>query len=190
MAELSTDDVEQFTGGRLSADDDETQRLLDAALAEARRYVGWHVSPPISDDTIVLDGPGGRLLWLPTQKLNTLTSVTEDGTELDITTLTWSGESGQQVRVRKTSHRQWTCQYQGIEVVMDHGYTEVEAASWRQAVLLMVDQMATGGRSDAALITKKVDDVQYQWADVSADQALTSVVAILDGYAVGQVAFA
>jgi hypothetical protein len=39
--------VEAFTEGRLNRDDAETQRQLDAALAAARGYCGWHVTPVV-----------------------------------------------------------------------------------------------------------------------------------------------
>ena len=75
-------------------------------------------------------------------------------------------------------------------MVITHGYTETEAADWRQAVLTMVDLMSTGGRPDNELVVKKVDDVQYQWTPATgADQALLSVASTLDGYQVGQVFF-
>lgn len=77
MAELSPDDVQDFTSGRLSSSDPEVARMLEAALVAARRYCGWVVTPVVTDDAITLDGPGSRILVLPTRKLVTLTSVSE-----------------------------------------------------------------------------------------------------------------
>src|SRR5512139_2808016 len=184
MAELSVDDVIQYTGGRL-ADDDETQRLLDTALSVARRYCGWHVSPVVEDAEIVMDGPGGTELFPPTRKIVELTEVVNDGVALAV------GGSGVTLDVVvpasapwKIVHLTgtWSVEYNGVELTMSHGYTEVEAADWRHAVLSMVDQMgSTTGRSDADLVSKQVDDVVYRWGPL-AEQALYAVKPILDNY--------
>lgn len=191
MPELSAADVEAFTGGRLVDDDGsgppgETTRMLQAALAVARREVGWPVSPVV-DVSLVLDGPGARVLHLPTRRLTELAAVSEDGTVLDVERLEWS-ESGW---VRKLSGGCWTARYRGLSVEMTHGYTEDEAADWRQAILAMVDQMSlvpvgVGGRSAADLTRKKIDDVEHQWSDgkyaALADSVLWSVTHIIDQY--------
>ena len=85
--ELTADDVEAFTGGRLSADAAETQRLLDAAVAAARRHCGWHVCPVWTDHHIVVDGHGGRVLRLPTRHLLAVGDVTDSGFSVDVDTL-------------------------------------------------------------------------------------------------------
>lgn len=184
--ELTVDDVETFTGGRLSADNAETERLLDAAVAAARRYCGWHVCPVWASHQLVLDGVGGRVLRLPTKHLLAIDDLIEDGTSIDPDTLHWSVEG----TIRKPGGRVWTHLYRGVDVVITDGFTEEEAADWRQAVLTMVDLMSTGGRPDNELVMKKVDDVQYQWTPATgADQALLSVASTLDGYQAGQVFF-
>ena len=197
MAELTAADVDLYTGGRLLANDPEVQRTLSAALTIARREVGWHVSPVI-EETVVLDGPGSRILNLPTRRLITLTSIEEDGTPLTLSDLTWSagGPPGlleRPVSVRKRSRGWWSCDYQAVEVTMTHGYTEEEAADWRQAILQMVDQMSvatTAGRGDADLVTKRIDDVSYTWGAVSAGaDALTSMNSILDDYRLPRLEF-
>ena len=58
MAELSVNDLEAHTNGRLSASDPNTQNVLDAALQEVRNHCKWHVSPVITEDNQMLDGPG------------------------------------------------------------------------------------------------------------------------------------
>jgi hypothetical protein len=106
-----------------------------------------------------------------------------------VTKLRWSaggppGGRGRPVGVRKRSDGWWSCHYQAITVVMDHGYTEVEAADWRYAVLSMVNQMAmvSSGVSDDMLIRKTVDDVTYGFASpfsAVAEEAVGSVSRIL-----------
>ena len=184
--ELTADDVEAFTGGRLSADAAETQRLLDAAVAAARRHCGWHVCPVWADHHLVVDGHGGRVLRLPTRRLLAVGDVIDDGVSVDVDTLVWSVDG----LVRKPDGGRWSHRYQSVDVIITHGYTDTEAADWRQAVLTMVDLMSTGGRPDNELVMKKVDDVQYQWTPATgADQALLSVASTLDGYQAGQVFF-
>lgn len=190
MAELSGADVEEFTQGRLP-DDDDTALKLKAALIAARRAVGWHVSP-VKTETITLDGPGSRILWLPARKVVALTSVEEDGVDLDVTRLSLSAGDGpyrsRPLALRKKSGGFWTDQYGGVVIEMQYGYTEAEATDWRQAILQMVDQigMATAGFSEMNLSRKTVDDVTYQWANpytAMADEAVGSVYHILCDYA-------
>lgn len=200
MPELSPTDVASFTGGRLAADDPEVQKMLNAALAAARRHCGWHVSPVLTDDPVVIDGPGSRILNLPTRKVLDITSITEDDTVLDVTGVRWSaggppGALARPTSARKKSNGWWSCNYQGIEVVMTHGYTEAEAADWRYAVLSMVDQMGqllTSGRGEGDLLSKKVDDVTYRWADpyaTAADSAIYSVGSVLCNFELPHVEF-
>jgi len=146
VAELTVDDVIQYTQGRL-ADDDETARMLAAALAAARQYCGWHVSPVKTGVDLVVDGPCSRILALPTRKLLDVTAVTEDTIVLDIAALEWS----QIGSVRKTSGAYWSCTYQSIAITIDHGFTEVEAADWRDAVLSAVNRasLQVAGRQTA-----------------------------------------
>jgi hypothetical protein len=164
VAELDTTDVETFTGGRLSANDDNTEAVLAAALAAARRYCGWHVSPVREDDEFTLDGPGGILLSLPTRALIELSEVIEDGVTLTVANLDVSKTTG---TVQKHPRARWTSRNGAIAVTMTHGYTEDQAADWRRAVLQLADSMAAeaaGQRESADLTSKKVDDVEYQWA--------------------------
>lgn len=200
MPELAATDVASFTRGRLVADDPEVQRMLDAALRAARRYCGWVVNPIVTDDAVTLDGPGSRILNLPTRKLIELTSLTENDVAVDPSTVRWTagGPPGileRPVSVRKKSHSWWTPYYQGIDVVMTHGYDDNEAADWRYAVLSMVDQMGqtlVSGHGEMDLVSKKVDDVTYRWADpyaTAAESALYSVNSIFERYCLPHVEF-
>lgn len=186
MGELTTADVTAFTKGRLTGGD--AQRFLDAALAVARRECMWHVTPVRDQDTLTLDGPGKSLLSLPTRKLLALDELSENGVAADVTKLTWS-ETGS---VRKASGYCWSGKYRSISVKMTHGFTETEAADWRNAVLSMVDAMSqmpiptTGGRSDNELTRKKVGEVEYMWSDGKllelAEKAMYSVSSVIDWY--------
>ena len=181
MAELSVDDVEAYTGGRLSASSDETQRLLDAALAAARSEVGWHVSPVKKGDVMVLDGPGWcqHKLRLPTMNIVKLNKITENDVELDLTNIK---VSKQVPWLLVRHHGYWTHREAAIEIDVDHGFPEEQCADWRQAVLAMVSDMASvvaTGRADSDLASKQVDVVTYDW---NPNPGLSSVSNILQGY--------
>lgn len=201
MAELTPTDVQTYTSGRLSASNDQVQQMLDAALRIARRHVGWHVSPVLSEDPVTLDGPDSRILWLPTRKLVALHAVVENGKTLDTTKIAISAGDGpmqdRPVALRKRSGAFWTSNYGGIEVTMTHGYTEAEAIDWRRSILTMVDQMsllpvsASMGVSEFGLSSIRVDDVAYGYRayDAMAEQVLFSVQSVLSDYALPKMEF-
>jgi hypothetical protein len=126
--------VSTYTEGRL-ADDDRTELLLEAALAAARRYCGWHVTPS-RQDTITVDGNGRGLLLLPTMHMTALTSLTEDGDTVDLSTVSWAARG---VIVR---NRPFTYKLAGITAVITHGYDD--APDWEMAVLSAVDRGSFG----------------------------------------------
>lgn len=153
-----------------------TQDLLDAALVAARRYCGWSVSP-VETVTLTVDGPGGRVLSLPTLNLIALTAVVEEGVTLDVTDLDVSRRKG---TVEKYPFGCWSDRSGAITVTMQHGFTEAEAADWRRAVIRLVGLMkldATSQRDSADLVRKKIDDVEYQWAEgiISGDERLSAM---------------
>lgn len=193
MAELSAADVQTYTNGRLQATNGEVQRMLDAALSVARREVGWHVSPPRTD-TITLDGPDSKVLWLPTLKIQSITSITEDDVVLDLSKVKQSAGDGpglpRRVSLRKASKKYWTGEYSGIVVVMSHGFPEAEVADWRQSILSMVDEMSLvpvsggSGMSEFGLAQKRVDDVDYRFNAYStlASQVVFSISNVLEDF--------
>lgn len=185
MSELTTDDVETFTGGRLSASNPVVQDILDAALVRARNYTGWPVSPVVVADVATFDGPGGRELFLHTGKIVSVTSVVENGKTVDPSSYVVSSNVP---RMLYRKNGCWTREYAGITVTYTHGFTEVEAADWRRAILMLVDRMARSQqvitRSEDDLKRKKVQEVEYEWIDWSAaaDREITSVESIIDHY--------
>jgi len=168
MAELTPIDLESFTKGRLPRNDYETRRVLSAAQRVVRNYCNWHVSPVRINETLILDGPGdwggwgvgagyvnggtyygsggalqrvrvgGQVLMLPTKRLQNIASLVEDGIPLDISALQFD----QVGNVVKTTHQRWSVNMRGIVVTFTHGWTEDEAADWRQIVLMVADRMS------------------------------------------------
>lgn len=189
MAELTTADVEQYTKGRLAEADPETQRLLAAALRAVRTYCGWHVTPVQTDTGVVIDGPGSRLLSLPTLQLAQLQAVTENGTTLNVSDLYWSVAG----LVRKKSGACWSGRYGSIIVTMQHGYDD--ASDWQQGVLELVDRLSevqgTVVGNSGPLARKRVDDVEYQWAlSVGNNSSLFDLInhTLIDNYKLEPVA--
>lgn len=160
--DLTVVDVENYTKGRLSRDDPETQRALDAALARVRNYCGWHVSP-VKTETMIKDGTNDRWLFLPTQKIVEITSVTECGTALDLTTVKQSADA-MGILVKTCGH--WRHGFSNIEIELSHGYTAAEAADFREAVLSLIDQASftIGEGRNGPLLSKRVDDVELTWS--------------------------
>lgn len=143
-----------------------------AALAAARRYCGWIVTPPV-EEVITVDGPGGRVLSLPTMQLTEVTAVVEDGTALDVTTLRWSVTRGQ---IYKKSGACWTSAAGAISVSMTHGYET--APDFDAAVAQASLSLASAGtRTDLALKSKKVDDVTYEWYQMASSYLPESLLA-------------
>lgn len=180
MAELTTSDLEDYTDGRLVHTDSRTALWLSAALNSARHFCGWYVCPVVTDDVVVVDGPGGYILSLPTLQLTTLTSITELGIDLDITKLDVSVNKG---TVKKYPCRHWTDRDGGISVKMTHGFTEDQASDWRLGVLQFADLLSTEAfgasplRDNPNLISKRIDDVIYTWSEklIAVNDQLSSI---------------
>lgn len=144
-----------------------------AALAAARKWCGWAVTPS-DPETVTVDGPGGLVLSLPTMHLTELTEVIEGGVTLDVDDLAFSVSAG---TVRKRSGARWTSELGGITVTMTHGYDT--APDFDAAVEQCAAALATAGtRSDMALKRKKVDDVEHEWFEQASSFLNTSLLAV------------
>ena len=167
--------VETFTKGRLDHDDEETQRQLDAALAAARAYCGWHVSPVLVDQEITLDGPTtSHLLVLPTLKMTELSEVTEDEVAIELTDLNWSVRG----LIQKKSGHWWSQMFGSIVVVFSHGYTSANAQDFESAIFSAIARGAFSTETSPRVIGP------FQYSDTGAAGALftDSERAILDRY--------
>lgn len=85
-----------------------------AAQAAVRSYCGWHIAPVVAE-TVFVNGPGGHLLLLPTLKLVSVTTVTNDGAA--VSDPEWS-ENGM------IRHCGWSRKLRGVEVSFTHGFEE------------------------------------------------------------------
>lgn len=92
---------------------------LDAALAAVRRYCGWHIFPERAE-TILVDGPGGDLLHVPSLRVVDVESVRERaGDAWSTVDVSWSAAG----MLRKRSGC-FTDEFRGIEVTLTHGFAE------------------------------------------------------------------
>lgn len=165
MPELTAAAVQRYTNERLDKDDPETARLLSAALATARRWCGWHVTPVKTGHVVKLDGRGGRMLRLPTFAVVTLTSAVEEGVTLDVNSL-YVSDLGM---LEKKSGASWSSRFGAITVTMDHGYPE--APDFDSAVLSLINRESlapAGGRA------KVVGPFQYDLDPIGSDSAFTA----------------
>lgn len=98
------------------------QQAIDAAVAHARRTAHWHIFPAV-DDTLTVDGEGGVVLTLPSLHVNSITSVTERGRELE----EWTDYEWSKTGDLKRLGGCWTTRWQGITVELNHGYDPEDA---------------------------------------------------------------
>ena len=160
--ELTTADVAAYTKNRLDPNDPETQRVLNAALKAVRTYCGWHVTPVISE-TMMVDGTGCADIILPTLYVQSITSITDNDTAVDLTIVDWNNtEPGVLHRNNWTT---WTYGLGKVVVELEHGFDD--AYDFQQAVLEFIDRSSSQvgsvlGNSGPAS-AKKVDDVTLQW---------------------------
>lgn len=166
--------VEAFSRGRLSSDDEETQRQLDAALLAAQRYCGWHVSPVLSDAVVTLDGTSDYLVVLPTLMMTELVSVSEDGIAIDLADLHWS----QRGLIAKRSGVRWSGLFSSIVVTMSHGFAD--APDFEGAILGSIER----GAFSSERTVRAIGPFQYNDdASIATGLFTESERAVLDRYA-------
>lgn len=96
--------------------------MVDAAEAVVRAHCGWHIAPSRTE-TITLVGSSASALFLPSLHVTAVTSVTEDGTVLDLADVLVS-DAGVLTRLPGVS---WTTPDKTVAVNYTHGYAEVPA---------------------------------------------------------------
>lgn len=107
----SEDDIAEWMPGVPDA-----EARVNAASASIRRYCGWHIAPVLTQ-TLVLDGPGGYRLMLPTLNLIDVMAFSQNGTAHDLLALQWS---------HKGYLEGWfSYQLRGISITVKHGFDEV-----------------------------------------------------------------
>ena len=137
------------------------QTAIDAAVAYARRTAHWHIFPAV-DATITVDGEGGVVLTLPSLHVNSITSVTERGRELE----EWTDYEWSKTGDLKRLGGCWTTRWQGITVEMNHGY-DLDGADFTDLLGAIAGAVATAAANPLG-IPEVMGPFQWQGAGASA----------------------
>lgn len=155
MAFATPDELSAYTEGLISPTDPRSPVILDGATQAIQNFCGWHIAPP-EDLTVYLDG-GTQELFLPTLKLNSIESVTVDGTLLTDIDLEWSRRTG---NVRRKSHVGFPEAYGSIIVLFNSGYESVPQVL--KQIVLQASAMALSSPTGAT--REQAGQVAMQWA--------------------------
>lgn len=115
----SAKQMAERTDGVIAEDQPFLGYALDVATRMIRDHCGWVVGP-VTTDTLHLDGPGSRLLVLPTLRIVEVTAVRQDDVPLDMATVRVSRDSGMLRTAAPLSD-----EFGAIEVDLRHGYDVV-----------------------------------------------------------------
>lgn len=111
---------------------------LNAANQAIRTECGWHVAPIITEE-LVLDGPGGTVLLVPSKRVRSIISATSDG--VDVTAdVKFSRRAGV-----LTLASGWSCDVGSIELTMLHGHTAEEVPDVAALIVTLTKRAATAG---------------------------------------------
>lgn len=94
------------------------QTLIDAAVAAIRSYCRWHVAPRVIEE-IVLDGPGGVDLYVPTLRLMDIVSIDNAGVDIPVDTVDFSRDG-----IVELHRGAWSNRLGKIKLTVDHGYDD------------------------------------------------------------------
>lgn len=162
-----------YSQGKLSASDPRLVEVLAGASNAIRRYCGWHVAPVVEEE-FVLDGPGGRVLALPTLRLVEVLAASDSGRALDAGTLEWSHDG--------TIRGYWHDRFRGVRITARHGF---ESAPEIKQMVLAACSRALSSPSGAT--REQAGALSVSWATVapgvSGGLALMGhELALLEGY--------
>lgn len=95
-------------------------QALDVATKAIVDHCGWSIAQE-SGVVETLDGSGAASVWLKTKLLTAVTSVTEEGRSVAVTTgFDWS-DTGQLIRVGRC----WSWRLRSVVVTYTHGYATI-----------------------------------------------------------------
>lgn len=116
---------------------------LKAAHGVVRRFCGWHVAPVI-DETLTLDGSGGRDILLPSLRVVQLASVMNDG--VDVTEQVDTSHAG----ILRLTSGCWTKRLGRVTVTLTHGYELDEVPEVAAIIAGVAKRGPNSGRVDAS----------------------------------------
>lgn len=146
-------DLAVYSNGKISSADPRVNPALAGVSRAVRRYCGWHIGPSVSE-TLLLDGPGGRVLDLPSLNVADVASVTQNDTLLDPSSYRWSALGS-----IKLNTGWWTEDYRAISVVLTHGYDDFEDVQETVKAIVMRALMSPTGAT-----REQAGQVSVSWA--------------------------
>lgn len=168
-----------YTKGQISETDPRALDALNGASTAIRRYCGWHISPH-QQEPLRLDGPGGRVLSLPTKHLTGLDEITELETLLiDETDYRWS-EDGSVKRLQGC----WSDEFRVLSLTISHGYAPEDVTDVKQVVLAAVARALS---SPTGATREQAGQLSVSWATVAPGVSgglalLAHELSVLDAY--------
>lgn len=125
MALCTLQDVENRLGDQdLSADQTLIESLIDAAQAHIERIAERDLEA--ADQTETLDAPETVNVWLTHTPINSISSVTVDGTALGSSDYSFDPETGRLTRVTNGRPRSWNVhKVQSVVVAYNGGYSAI-----------------------------------------------------------------
>jgi len=144
-----------WTGGKIAAEDPRVEPLLLGASAGLRRWAGWHIAP-VLEETLTGDGPGGRLLILPTGRLLSVLSVDNAGETVDSSAVDVS-KSG----MLELQSGAWTSRFGRATVRVRHGWDLADVPEISQIIKQAV---AMALASPMGATREQAGTVSISWA--------------------------
>jgi len=134
---------------------------VEAAADDVRTLCGWHIAPSV-EEVLTVDGPGGRVLILPTLWVTAITAIVDDGVTLPATNAYTWGVSGV---VRRIDGGFWSTKQRAIAVSLSHGYPACPPAVRREVA--RVAAAPAGG--PVALTSGQLGQLQVSYGAPSID---------------------
>ena len=132
-------DVETYNTitGNSHAGDSRIESALAAASNAVRDVCGWHVAPSLEcTATLTADG---RLVKLPARFITAITSVQEDGNELQV----GQWEASHTGLLRRCCFKNWSSSWDAVRVVYDAGFDIEAVPQLSDIVAKIVDAVLT-----------------------------------------------
>lgn len=117
-----------WTNGKISAEDPRVLPLLNGASSGIRRYCGWHIAP-VLEETLTGDGPGGRILLLPTGRLSAVLSADNAGIPVNLADVDVSAAGMVELRGGN-----WSARFGSVSARVRHGFDLADVADVAQIV--------------------------------------------------------
>ena len=126
---------------------------LNAAHGAVRRECGWHVAPVV-EETLTLDGSGGRALLLPSGRVLSVIEALNDG--VDVTSAVDFSRAG----VLELQGGNWTRRLGRVSVTIRHGYAADEVP---EVVSLIATLARRGGSAPGVIESQSVNGASIRY---------------------------